>query len=169
MPCARPWCGCWGTPLARGGCASPALTCGPHRIDTDSGRPRCSGLRTVTLGLANMGGCGPAIGANPQLGGPTLSANQPTLVCEGLANTPVGQHVLRTGAGRNTARRRAPAPQQACLSPPHPLSPWRSGAQRPRSARRAEGRRPRADGVTLRSARAAAAHAERRALRPGGY
>src|SRR5882672_4373122 len=57
----------------------------------------CSGLRTVTLGLANKGVCGPAMCANTRPRGPTLMANKPTLVCEGLANTPVGQHALRTG------------------------------------------------------------------------
>jgi hypothetical protein len=55
----------------------------------------CSGLRTGHPGLANTGGCGPAICANPWPRGPTLIANEPTLVCERLANTPVGQHALR--------------------------------------------------------------------------
>jgi hypothetical protein len=49
---------------------------------------RYSGLRTAHLGLANTGVCGPAIGAKTRRCGPTLSTNRPTLVCEGLANTP---------------------------------------------------------------------------------
>jgi hypothetical protein len=56
---------------------------------------KCSGLRTGRLGLANNGVCGPAIGANLRCLGPTLSANEPTLVCEGLAHRSVGQHALR--------------------------------------------------------------------------
>jgi hypothetical protein len=56
---------------------------------------RCSGLRTGHLGLANTGGCGPAIYANPRPHEPMLIANKPTLVCERLANMPVGQHALR--------------------------------------------------------------------------
>ena len=59
--------------------------------------PGCSGLRTVHIGLANKGVFGPAICAIKRPLGPTLMANEPTLVCEGLANTPVGQHALRTG------------------------------------------------------------------------
>ena len=55
-------------------------------------------MRTVRLGLANTGGCGPAIGANTRPRGPTLSANEPTLVCEGLANTPLDQHAVRMGS-----------------------------------------------------------------------
>jgi len=55
---------------------------------------RTSGLRTIRPGLANTGMGGPAIGANTRLLGPTLIANEPTLVCEGLANTPVDQHPL---------------------------------------------------------------------------
>jgi hypothetical protein len=54
----------------------------------------CSGLRTGPLGLVNAGVCGPAIYANRRPRGPTLSANEPTLVCEGLANRPVGQHAV---------------------------------------------------------------------------
>src|SRR6266540_6986646 len=45
----------------------------PRTVDT------CSGLRTVPLGLANKGVCGPAIGANTRPLGPTLMANEPTL------------------------------------------------------------------------------------------
>jgi hypothetical protein len=53
-------------------------------------------LRTVPLGPANKGVCGPAISANPRPRGPTFIANEPTLFCEGLANTPVDQHAVRT-------------------------------------------------------------------------
>jgi len=56
---------------------------------------RCSGLRTETRGLANKGMCGPALCANTRQLGLTLSANEPALVCEGLANKPVGQHTVR--------------------------------------------------------------------------
>ena len=55
----------------------------------------CSGLRTETRGLANKGMCGPALCANTRQLGLTLSANEPALVCEGLANKPVGQHTVR--------------------------------------------------------------------------
>ena len=57
----------------------------------------CSGLRTVNLRLANKSIVGPALGANTRARGPTLGANGPTLICEGLANTFVGQQSLRTG------------------------------------------------------------------------
>jgi hypothetical protein len=60
----------------------------------------CSGLRTGPLGLANTGACGPAIGAKTRPLGPTLMANEPTLICEGPANTSVDQHPVRTGAGQ---------------------------------------------------------------------
>jgi hypothetical protein len=57
----------------------------------------CSGLRTGPLGLANTGVGGPTINAKTRPRRPTLSANEPTLVCEGLAHMSAGQHALRTG------------------------------------------------------------------------
>jgi len=61
------------------------------------GKAICSGLRTVNLRFANKSIVGPALGANTRARGPTLGANGPTLICEGLANTSVGQQSLRTG------------------------------------------------------------------------
>ena len=57
----------------------------------------CSGLRTVKLGLANKDVCGLVLCANTSARGLTFIANEPTLMCKGLANTPVGQHAVRTG------------------------------------------------------------------------
>jgi len=57
----------------------------------------CSGLRTETLRLANKGFCRPALCANKRVRGPALIANEPTLVCEGLANKSMSQQSLRTG------------------------------------------------------------------------
>jgi hypothetical protein len=84
---------------------------------------RWSGLRTVPLG-------------------PTLMANEPTLVCEGLANTPLGQHALRTGAGQKRARGLASAPPRlrycrcirsargcAILDDPEALTKRKAGGQ----------------------------------------
>jgi hypothetical protein len=61
--------------------------------------PKCSGLRTGTRGLANTTFFGPAICANTYARGPVLNANEPTRVYEGLANTAVGQHTVRTSKG----------------------------------------------------------------------
>lgn len=54
----------------------------------------CSGLRTVTLGLANRGISRLALGANTRPLGPALCANEPTLMCKRLANKSVGQRLL---------------------------------------------------------------------------
>jgi hypothetical protein len=51
---------------------------------------KCNGLRTVQRGLANKHVCGPTLCANTGIRGPALRANGPTLICEGLANMPMG-------------------------------------------------------------------------------
>jgi len=78
----------------------------PHQPHTDyeEGHPHdarhdsiCSGLQTVQHGLANKDFYRPALCANTPPGGPALCANGPTLVCKRLANTLLGQHVVRIG------------------------------------------------------------------------
>jgi hypothetical protein len=74
--------------------------CPGHLLLLTEAFANCSGLRTVNLGLANKGVFGPVIAANKTPPRPTLFANEPTLLCEGLANTPVSQHAVRTGYRR---------------------------------------------------------------------
>ena len=56
---------------------------------------RCSGLRTKQARLANRSLFGLAIIANKAGGRPTLIANEPTMYCEGLANSLYGSQRLR--------------------------------------------------------------------------
>jgi hypothetical protein len=59
------------------------------------GDPSCSGLRTVGDGLANSSISRPTISANKRGFWLTLMANEPILLCEGLANNAQDQPTLQ--------------------------------------------------------------------------
>jgi hypothetical protein len=64
-----------------------------------SGRPRCSGLQTAALGLANKGDFEPTIAANMRDLKPTLAANEPTLIATSSQTSGVDPHSVHIEPG----------------------------------------------------------------------